>query len=841
MDSNKNQECCYGNGGGGGGVGLTVVIGADRIAKAVSAVKYQNQFNNNNLIEQENLMPPVQGRVVGMVPDDGPPSTNGQQNGVTANESPGKEKVHLTENGSTRHLASSIFTQSSSPAVSAGSDALPDRLHPTLPECFLTGSTNNITNGFNPPTNGASPVSSSTGYTIQPPATSFDVAATSNGTAVDFTNNSNAPKADHPPLVAAANNDDTVDPADEGDFSDNNSLGNLSYASENGLVEEIILLPSNAYSDDDNASTSDDCIYAYRGGEPAGAAGQLLDLQGDLPPDDETDFLEMDFDPEPSSEMETFNRQQDGFLLGLDGEQYGAAAARPPEGGHGPEVDGGGGGPRSPTNGARQAAPVQIAAATVAEQHEQKGNETGLYHQAAEVGEARALFAGPLPSVAQPEDTQSNAQQESREQNATVSKSPEPAAIRTEAHKTGAIPKNLPIPVDRPPTLSSNSKNLRLDLTVHSDEPDFVETHRYQDCSLYYYQPAEFSASTSKRSKGLQQQQKENEAEEMHCLDCAEQEFLMRTKQDHPTRQRYCNSCNATKGEGRMRSSALKATDHRSVRSYAGPNRTAEAFYPRATEPRMDDEHGTVDDEELLDLRAEQIVFETLHKINTLKETPPTTAGPKAECMQSMAKGSIMPVLEKDDGAAKAQYDQIVPLVTHPMTQPKQCVTLYTVNCNEATITEAFMHLGLLPKESVLRQYATERLEADNAKMTIPQYLLHMSKRDCNYRKLIDVIKSCCDMEPLDVQYYPIDPFMDGPEIVQICSGEIAKHWNANTNLRQIIHFKHKHFHTLNVLGKIVNILRQPSRGRDTNYMISIPQYYKSGIIKIMRIAPPSW
>ena len=522
----------------------------------------------------------------------------------------------------------------------------------------------------NPPTNGASPVSSSTGYTIQPPVTSFDVAVTSNGgTVVDFTNNSNAPEADHPSLVAAANNDDTVDPADEADFSDNNSLGNLSYASENGLVEEIILLPSNAYSDDDNASTSDDCIYAYRGGEPAGAAGQLLDLQGDLPPDDETDFLEMDFDPEPSSEMETFNRQQDGFLLGLDGEQYGTAAARPPEGGHGPEVDGGGCGPRSPTNGARQASPVQIAAATAAEQHEPKGNETGLHHQAAEVGEVRAPFAGPLPSVAQPEDTQSNAQQESREQKAAVSKSPEPAVNRTEAHKTGAIPKNLPIPVDRPPTLSSNSKNLRLDLTVHSDEPDFVETHRYQDCSLYYYQPAEFSASTSKRSKGLQQQQQENEAEEMHCLDCAEQEFLMRTKQDHPTRQRYCNSCNATKGEGRMRSSALKATDHRSVRSYAGPNRTAEAFYPRATEPRMDDEHGTVDDDELLDLRAEQIVFETLHKINTLKETPPTTAGPKAECVQSMAKGSLMPVLEKDDGAAKAQYDQIVPLVTHPMVR----------------------------------------------------------------------------------------------------------------------------------------------------------------------------
>uniref|UniRef100_A0A182SW36 Uncharacterized protein n=1 Tax=Anopheles maculatus TaxID=74869 RepID=A0A182SW36_9DIPT len=135
-----------------------------------------------------------------------------------------------------------------------------------------------------------------------------------------------------------------------------------------------------------------------------------------------------------------------------------------------------------------------------------------------------------------------------------------------------------------------------------------------------------------------------------------------------------------------------------------------------------------------------------------------------------------------------------------------------------------------------MRQYFYDQYEVDTSKMTIPQYLLHMSKRDCNYRKLIDAIKSSCDDELLDIQYYPLHPFSDMPETVEICSSEIAKRWTANTNLRQIIHFKHKHFHTLNVLGKIVNILRQPSRGRHTNHMISIPQYYKSGVIQIKRI-----
>lgn len=66
--------------------------------------------------------------------------------------------------------------------------------------------------------------------------------------------------------------------------------------------------------------------------------------------------------------------------------------------------------------------------------------------------------------------------------------------------------------------------------------------------------------------------------------------------------------------------------------------------------------------------------------------------------------------------------------------------------------------IGVAPNLDVIRQYFTEQYAVDTSKMNIPQYLLYMSKRDCNFRKLIDTINSCCE-ETLDVQYYPVNLF----------------------------------------------------------------------------------
>lgn len=110
--------------------------------------------------------------------------------------------------------------------------------------------------------------------------------------------------------VKAKDNDTATDDDNNNDDKDNNenSFENLSYISEDenlGVIDDIVLLPNNLYSEDE-MSNSDDCIYAYRGVdfEPIRSS-----------PEDENDFLEMDFEPDPSSEIEQDSRsirQNDG-------------------------------------------------------------------------------------------------------------------------------------------------------------------------------------------------------------------------------------------------------------------------------------------------------------------------------------------------------------------------------------------------------------------------------------------------------------------------------------------------------------------------------------------------
>ncbi|KAH8263457.1 hypothetical protein KR044_009279, partial [Drosophila immigrans] len=95
-----------------------------------------------------------------------------------------------------------------------------------------------------------------------------------------------------------------------------NSTENLSYASDNYYADDLILLDDDDEDDDVDAEeislNSDDCVYAYRGDAAdfdmaaldasTGRGGRNLDFG--LLRDDETDFLEMDFEPDPSSELE---------------------------------------------------------------------------------------------------------------------------------------------------------------------------------------------------------------------------------------------------------------------------------------------------------------------------------------------------------------------------------------------------------------------------------------------------------------------------------------------------------------------------------------------------------
>lgn len=79
------------------------------------------------------------------------------------------------------------------------------------------------------------------------------------------------------------------------DVSDNNSTDNISFVSDDSDQR------LNHLSDDDS-SNSDDVVYAYRGAnfEPVNVNA-----------DDETDYLEMDFEPDPASEIEQENQQNE--------------------------------------------------------------------------------------------------------------------------------------------------------------------------------------------------------------------------------------------------------------------------------------------------------------------------------------------------------------------------------------------------------------------------------------------------------------------------------------------------------------------------------------------------
>ncbi|KNC22724.1 hypothetical protein FF38_04076 [Lucilia cuprina] len=100
----------------------------------------------------------------------------------------------------------------------------------------------------------------------------------------------------------------------------NNSTENLSYISDNFYGDDdLILLEEDIDVEAEELSlNSDDCIYAYRG-EGAefdlplrpltGVGGNFGLLHGCAAVDEETDFLEMDFEPDPLSELE-YNQAQ---------------------------------------------------------------------------------------------------------------------------------------------------------------------------------------------------------------------------------------------------------------------------------------------------------------------------------------------------------------------------------------------------------------------------------------------------------------------------------------------------------------------------------------------------
>lgn len=112
-----------------------------------------------------------------------------------------------------------------------------------------------------------------------------------------------------PPMTSSSSSTRNSPPTDR-NSSESTSTDNLSFGSEADLVNDIVLLPQNFISEDEVSVNSDDCVYAYRGGDVDAADAIMvggLARGHDESQDDEPDYIEMDFDPDPPSEAAAIN------------------------------------------------------------------------------------------------------------------------------------------------------------------------------------------------------------------------------------------------------------------------------------------------------------------------------------------------------------------------------------------------------------------------------------------------------------------------------------------------------------------------------------------------------
>lgn len=88
--------------------------------------------------------------------------------------------------------------------------------------------------------------------------------------------------------------------------------------------------------------------------------------------------------------------------------------------------------------------------------------------------------------------------------------------------------------------------------------------------------------------------------------------------------------------------------------------------------------------------------------------------------------------------------------------------------------------------------------------MTITEYLLYMSKLNCDHKGLISVIRTACDDIPYFFIEFEPDP-IQGPctEIVRVSVLEIMRRWTKTTNLQTVLQIRNRRFNTMNVFGKV--------------------------------------
>ncbi|XP_034669724.1 uncharacterized protein LOC117902442 [Drosophila subobscura] len=625
----------------------------------------------------------------------------------------------------------------------------------------------------------------------------------------------------------------------------NNSTENLSYASDNFYGDDLILLDDDDVEAEEISLNSDDCVYAYRGDGAdfdlsldAAAMGRggrhhldfglpvgMPDLLG---ADDETEFLEMDFEPDPSSELEFASGAQELgglpqanlLLMQRDYSQMsGMGMVTPTQGRqlYSSPID------DFPQEDALQQQKQRLNKkfARISLNLDQIKDGTGngvdmdldeLIGGAEEEAGCHAHVGGQLADTALAQSLPSTLYTGS-----SFSRSTSVPSDHPEPKLTGAKPKRLSNSSSVMSKSSSSSKSRRSQPSASFDErcyscTDFRATSA-SSCQQLPLQGADTVApmlvaaaavvamaasSSSMAHFDLTSSNEDN------CLDCLEKEFLANTigkALDMST----CPKCRRRVGSNRGSSLSLYTR--------------AEQTRCRSGSPGYFDEAGGL--------------FAGWH-------SGAAGAGP-----------SLGPAYNQRFISCDNNFGGVQLLKQSFSTEPLVARLSTGQLCDEEHLVQALDKLHISYDKSLLHTYFQQLSKPVSSTGNLKQLLLQASKRQCNHRKLKKLIEMATQQQ-LHVQFKRTNDGEIPTALVPVKVSDILDSWARHRDL-SVLRQLDARFHRANVLGKVGQIVRQAAAAsfaaaaaaatststsatrRALPELLMIPQYYDSGELTLTR------
>uniref|UniRef100_A0A1A9X082 Uncharacterized protein n=1 Tax=Glossina brevipalpis TaxID=37001 RepID=A0A1A9X082_9MUSC len=672
----------------------------------------------------------------------------------------------------------------------------------------------------------------------------------------------------------------------------NNSTENLSYVSDNFYGDDVIILGEDGDAEADELSlNSDDCIYAYRGEgadfdislQPlAGMGGGFGGLNSNNCGDEETDFLEMDFEPDPLSELEYNNQiaslttttnlntnltnlmQRNSCHLSSPSAQRHQLFSSP--------ID-----DLPPPPKALQAQSMlgkNFARVTLhLDQIQRDYNEEPLMNDSrerlnsaldthsvekefAQVSSQEQLksAAHSLPNTLHQHFANRSVSESAVVNSNTACLLAPPLNSLTQkspSKVTGAKPKRLSTFSSTSSTSSKNSSKSRNSLrsafhpTTICSSSSFDE--RSVSCSEFRTErdlnttnALPSAPHTAPSTAAVLTAPEFNSLTEDACLDCLEKEFLANTI------GKALDSQDCSKCRKRLGSLVLyNRSEHSEFRRSASPTST---FF-------LSDQASTT---------CRLFSCEFLHTQARKRQEWDSYVNEKSGNQKHEGK------IDKDGGRKETMDDTNQNLKCFDSNKdfrllktikPAEivCTTIPTVNLNEAILMQALDKLHVSYNKELV-QHTFKKLytqhfnnsssrtaplleTSTSAPLTSPteyrdllHFLLAASKSRGNYRKLKKIIEKI-SKQKIIVQFKK-DSAITEMETIQVNVTDVLHYWSLYKNLDKLKQLDQR-FLNNNVLGKIANIIRQANQRctarRPLPEFISIPQYYPSGILTLTR------